>query len=160
NGGDETPADIYLYDRQTNSYTWVSSPERVASAHGVSNPLPSGETYQGIPSVSADGRYVVYQGHYQVTDQFGTHSESEIYLFDRITNQTALVPGLAGEPKLNGNGSLLVATGDHNFGQNPPPAGGGYNDVLLVDRLGNVLARIAADNGLSPINSPDISNDG
>src|SRR4029078_5428690 len=118
--------------------------------------LPDTETYQGIPSISGDGRYVVYQGHYEVTDEFGTHSESEIYLFDRIINQTTIIPGLTGEPKLNGNGSLIVATGNHNFGQNPP-AGPSYNDVLLVDRLGNVLTRIAADNGLSPINSPDIS---
>src|SRR5207302_4099099 len=75
--------DIYLYDRQTGTYKWISDPTNFASS-GIAP--HTGETYSGLPTISLDGQYVAFKGQYQVTqtvgDQTFTFDQSEVFLYN------------------------------------------------------------------------------
>ena len=152
--------DVYLYDRLTGTYKWISDPATFSSS-GIA--LHPGETYDGIASISLDGQYVAFKGQFQTTQtirgQTSTFTESEIFLYNTGTGVTTLVPGLTGdEPSINGNGSLIASTGSSL--RIPSGNTSTNNDVLVVDRTGNVLTRISGDASASPVSTADISADG
>jgi VCBS repeat-containing protein len=150
--------DVYLYDRLTGTYKWISDPANFA------NSTPhAGETYHGLSTISLDGQFVTFRGHFQVTQIIGgqpvTSVQSETFLYNTSTGVTTLIPGLNGdEPSINANGSLIAATGQSLTA----PSGNNfiYNDVLVTDRLGHVVTRISGDTNASPVNTADISPDG
>ncbi len=152
--------DVYLYDRLTGTYKWISDPDNFTNS-GIA--LHSGETFDGLATISLDGQTVAFKGQFQTTqtigDQTFTFDQSEVFLYNTSTAVTTLVPGLMGdEPSINGNGSLIASTGQSltiTFGNTPI-----YNDVLVTDRAGHVLTRISGDTNTSPVNAADISADG
>jgi VCBS repeat-containing protein len=151
--------DVYLYDRLTGTTKWISDPANFAT--GVT--LHPGETFDGLASISLDGQYVAFKGQFQTTqtirDQTSTFAESEIFLYNTGTGVITLVPGLTGdEPSINGDGSLIASTGSSLRIPNGNPLTD--NDVLVVDRTGNVLTRISGDASASPVSTADISADG
>ena len=149
--------DVYLYDRFTGTYTWISDPLSLAKS-GITP--HAGETYDGLAAISLDGQYVTFRGQYQVTQTVGQPLiQSETFLYNTATGATTLVPGLNGdEPSLTGSGGLIAATGQSLTA----PNGNNfiYNDVLVTDRLGHVVTRISGDRNASPVNTADISADG
>jgi VCBS repeat-containing protein len=152
--------DIYLYDRLTGTYKWISDPATFSNS-GITPHF--GETYDGIASISLDGQYVAFKGQFETTQtirgQTSTFTESEIFLYNTSTGVTTLVPGLTGdEPSINGNGSLIASTGSSL--RIPSGNTATNNDVLVVDRTGNVLTRISGDASASPVSTADISADG
>jgi VCBS repeat-containing protein len=151
--------DIYLYDRLTGTYNWISDPAKFANSHIT---LHSGETYHGLATISLDGQFVAFRGQFELTQiisgQPVTFTQSEMFLYNTGTGVTTLVPGLNGdEPSINANGSLIAATGQS---LTAPSNTFTYNDVLVTDRLGNVVTRISGDANASPVNTADISADG
>jgi VCBS repeat-containing protein len=90
--GDHHGSDVYLYDRITKDYTALTDSAHIPNA-------PIGENYDGLPSISDDGRYVVFRGEHTVAggelqqpgDQFTVTS-------DAAANTSASVAGLT-----NGN---------------------------------------------------------
>jgi VCBS repeat-containing protein len=152
--------DVYLYDRLTGAYKWISDPSSFANS-GITP--HAGETYDGLAAISLDGQFVTFRGQFQVTQNIGgqpvTFTQSETFLYNTSTGVTTLVPGLNGdEPSINANGSLIAATGQSLTA----PSGNNfiYNDVLVTDRLGHVVTRISGDTNASPVNTADISPDG
>jgi VCBS repeat-containing protein len=149
--------DIYLYDRLTGTYKWISDPASLANS-GITP--HTGETYDGLAAISLDGQYVTFRGQYQVTQPIGQPLiQSEVFLYNTSTGFTTLVPGLNGdEPSINANGSLIAATGQSLTAPNGNTFT--YNDVLVSDRFGHVVTRISGDTNTSPVNTADISADG
>ncbi|WBL77252.1 Ig-like domain-containing protein [Bradyrhizobium xenonodulans] len=83
---------IYFYDRAANTTTTIASPV-------------GGWTY-GLPTISSDGRYILYQGsngNGSYIFVYGTDSSDSIHY--RV--QTELAPGDA--PATNGDGSTILA---------------------------------------------------
>jgi len=147
-------SDVYLYDRQAGTYKWISDPANFASS-GITP--HSGETYDGIASISLDGQYVAFKGEFRFTQTIGnqpfTFTQSEIFVYNTSTGGITLVPGLSGdEPSINGNGSLIASTGQSLTFTD--------NNVLVTDRAGHVFTRISGDANTSPVNTADISADG
>jgi VCBS repeat-containing protein len=152
--------DIYLYDRQTGTYNWLTDPAKFAQSHITPH---AGESYHGLASISRDGQTVAFKGEYQFTQtisaQSVTFSESEMFLYNTATGLITLVPGLSGdEPNINANGSLIAATGPSLIA--PISNTFTYNDVLVTDRSGLVLTRVSGDANTAPVNTPDLSPDG
>jgi VCBS repeat-containing protein len=149
--------DVYLYDRLTGTYKWISDPASFTNS-GITP--HAGETYDGLAAISLDGQYVTFRGQYQVTQTIGQPLiQSETFLYNTSTGFTTLVPGLNGdEPSINADGSLIAATGQSLTA----PSGNNftYNDVLVTDRQGHVVTRISGDTNASPVNTADISPDG
>ena len=86
-------------------------------------PLPDlhpGENFSSIPSISADGQYVVFEGQYQVanfnngngpTSGPYSNSESDIFLYNTQSQTVTLVdsgPSSDGQPVISGNGQFIV----------------------------------------------------
>jgi VCBS repeat-containing protein len=158
--GNSDLGDVYLYDRQTGSYKWISDPANFTNSHIT---LHSGETFDGLSTISRDGQTVAFKGEYQTTQVFNgqpfTFTQSEIFLYSTSTGLITLVPGLTGdEPSLGGSGNAIASQGQSLT----IPAGNtiAYNDVLVTDRAGHVLTRISGDTNASPVESQDVSADG
>ena len=90
--------DVYLYDRLSGTYKWISDPASLANS-GITP--HAGETSDGLASISKDGQYVAFRGQFQVTQTIGgqpfTFTQSEMFLYNTSTGFTTLVPGLNGD---------------------------------------------------------------
>ena len=156
--------DIDLYDATTGHITDLSAfvPEK---------DLHDGETFGNIPSISADGRYVVFEGDYQVTNtnpDLGpqTYTASDVFLYDSQGEtgfQVTRLQQSAGQPEISSNGQFIAASSSNtqNFG----------DDILVIDHGGNVLTTItgnpnAPENptytfaSAASVEDPGISGDG
>jgi len=85
---------LYLYDRVTGATTLVS--------HTSGSPLASTNAISSLPSLSGDGRYLVFQSDAsnlvpgQSDNAFG--SSPDVFLYDRETGVTTLVSHVPGSP--------------------------------------------------------------
>jgi Tol biopolymer transport system component len=115
--------DVFLYDGQTSTTTLVS---RNRDGTGAGN----GES--DAPSISADGRFVVYRSFASDLVSEDTQGQSHIFLYDRLSGRNALISrsqdGTTGgndfssTPVISANGKRVVfrstvddfVTGDFN----------------------------------------------
>jgi Tol biopolymer transport system component len=90
--------DVFLYERSSGAVVLLSheagSPAEAVSGHS--------------PSVSADGRFVLFVSRSReiVPGQIDSLSEDDVFLHDRDTGVTTLVSHVAGNPLAVGNGQL------------------------------------------------------
>ena len=150
---------VELYDAATGKLTDISA---------AAPALPAGETslgFSNVPSISADGRYVVFDEKYEVPNNQGPPLQtSEVLLYDRESQTATVVQTFAGHAEISGDGQYIVMQGDTIPGNNNPIG----ESVLVTDRSGNVLTRISGDpeqnsNNFGDPNSvyePAISGDG
>jgi hypothetical protein len=150
--------DVFVYDRQTNTTQRVSvGPGGIQANDGNS----------GVPSISEDGRYVVFESYASNLVAGDTSNSLDIFVYDLQTNTTQRVPVGAGgggslTPSISGDGryvafeslaSNLVA-GDTN----------GTFDVFVYDTLTNSIQRVSEGAGGIQANGesfyPSISADG
>jgi VCBS repeat-containing protein len=117
-GIEEHSGAVYLYDRASDTLTNISDLVR--------NPHPGEGFGNSFASISADGRYVVFQGHYTDND----HAASDIYLYDRNTGTVTDIVQPAGVPQISGDGQVVVM-------ESTP-------ELLITDRNGTVLHTINA----------------
>ena len=161
--GDNQSGAIELYDAATGKLTDISA---------AAPALPAGETSLGftnVPSISADGRYVVFEEKYDAPNNQGPATEtSEVLLYDRESQTATVVQTNAGHAEISGNGQYVVMQG------NPSPGSDSAlgETVLVTDRAGNVLTTISGDPTYEPpegpnpfgnigsVYEPDISSDG
>jgi hypothetical protein len=97
--------DVFLYDRQTSRYTLVSH------AAGSSVTAGNGDSLQ--PSISGDGRFVVYRTmatNLIVDGGKGSTGYNNVYLYDRITGTNVLVSHRPNRPT-SAAGNLSPITG-------------------------------------------------
>ena len=53
-----------------------------------------GERFSGF-SISGDGNFVVFNGNYTETDQFGSRDVSKVYVYDRNADRVTLLSNSA-----------------------------------------------------------------
>jgi Nidogen-like len=161
--GDVENVAVELYDAATGKLTDISA---------VAPALPAGETslgFSNVPSISADGRYVVFDEKYEVPNNQGPPMQtSEVLLYDRQSQTATVVQTSAGHAEISGDGQYIVMQGDSIPGDNNSNG----ESVLVTDRSGNVLTDIAGDpnfvpqqnsdnfSGAGSVADPAISSDG
>ena len=162
--GDVENVAVELYDAATGKLTDISA---------AAPALPAGETslgFSNVPSISADGRYVVFDEKYEVPNNQGPPMQtSEVILYDRQSQTATVLETNAGHAEISGDGQYIVMQAnsipghENSFGES----------VLVTDRAGNVLTTISGDpNAPLPqdnsdnfglpnsVNDPAISSDG
>jgi hypothetical protein len=109
-GSDLGNSVIELYDAGNGQLTEISAD---------APPLPDGETSAGfsnIPSISADGRYVVFDEKFLIANDQGPPIDaSEVLLYDGQSQTVTVVQNFAGHAAISGNGQYIVMQAD------PPP---------------------------------------
>ncbi len=160
-GINEDP-DILIHDRLTRQTEMVS----LSSA---------GQPYwgnPGNPSISADGRYVVFQSTHDKLVSGYMNWEPDIFLHDRMTGKTTLIPPGAGaitqgkpstNPAISGNGQLIVFQAARAK-LLPDATKPKQQDVFLYDRESGKVIRISTtiegEDGNKWATRPVISGDG
>ncbi len=155
-------ADIFVRDRQTCETTRVS----VASDGTQANESSA------HPSISSDGRYVVFHSKAANLVSNDTNDYEDVYLHDRQTGQTRLISHTTVEPITSGNSQswqpvisadglwIAYTTRANNLGVSLPV--GNYH-VVLYSVAGDTLTLISLPTG-SPnqleAGGPSISGDG
>jgi probable HAF family extracellular repeat protein len=134
---------VGLYDSADDQLTNIS-----ALVSSQLNDLHPGENFTGIPSISADGQYVVFEGQYQLdnfnlgngpTAQPYNNSQADIFVYNTQSQTVSLVYSAAsddGNPVISGNGQFIAATiTTQNYQDN----------VVVTNDSGAVLTQIAGD---------------
>jgi Tol biopolymer transport system component len=159
--------DVFVHDRQTGQTTRVSVASDGTQGNGVS----------ATPSISADGRFVVFNSTASNLVAGDTNGTNDVFVHDRQTGQTSLVSvasdgmqGNAGSfaPAISGDGRYVVF---HSLASNlVPDDTNGMRDVFFHDRQTGQTSRasVASDGtegngssgGLSISEPPSISFNG
>ena len=157
--------DIFVHDRQTGITQRVSLTHTGAQANGNSRE----------PSISADGRYVVFTSDADNLVPDDTNMRADIFLRDRTNNTTERISVDSGEgqvndtsnaPAISGNGQfvafLSVAT---NLVPGDTTTGSNGIDVFVRDRPNGTTERVSVmtgggQAGSGPAYPPSISADG
>jgi len=98
-------ADIFLYHRQTHQITLVSK--------GLGNAPSNVES--GYPSLSADGRYVVFQSSASNLVANDTNNISDIFLYDRQTDSISRVSVSSDNEEANNQSAYPTISADGRY---------------------------------------------
>ncbi|MBI5606907.1 MAG: FG-GAP repeat protein [Deltaproteobacteria bacterium] len=153
--------DIFVHDRQTGQTTLVS----VASDGSQANDSSYGS------SISADGRYVVFQSSATNFVPANTKNGLDIFVHDRQTGQTTLVSvasdgtqanGYSWSPAISANGRYVVFK---SYAANLVPGDtNGQEDIFAYDRQTGKTTRVSVASDGTQANgyswSPAISANG
>ena len=171
-GGTDTNAtlDVFLYDRATGTTTLVS--------HAASSAVTAADQGSDRPSLSADGRYVMFQSNAGnlvpgQSDTLGYPStDTDVFLYDRLSGTTTLVSHAEGQPT-RGTGrsfqAVLSADGRYVAYASASPelvAGtGAGSNIFLYDRTTGVNFLVSRRTGATTpggtdSSGPTISADG
>jgi Tol biopolymer transport system component len=97
----------------------------------------------GGPSVSGDGRYVVYSSEASNLVPGDTDNRSDVFVFDRQTAATSRVSVASGGSQANGSSYSPAVSGDGRYvtyssdaSSLVPGDTNGWSDVFMLDRLG------------------------
>jgi hypothetical protein len=151
--------DVFLHDRITGKSTLVThaagSPNRASHAEG---------DYQALDAdISADGRYVVFTslGTELVPGAVDANDKSDVFLYDRLTDTTALVSHATGESgtpadglsygaRISADGNYVVFTSyarNLAAGQTEPTTFPRSEDVFLYQRSSGTATLISRKSG-------------
>jgi len=126
-----TISDVFVHDRETGKTELVS----------VSEPGALGDGESAIPSISADGRYVVFQSSASNLVTGDTNGVIDIFLRDREAATTRRLSVSAAGAQSDGDSISPVMTADGRYVGFPSGAGNlvagdtnGVYDVFVVDR--------------------------
>jgi len=144
---------VFLYNTATGQNTLISQRQSPGG--------PTADFFPEIPSISADGRYVVFDsdagnlvaGQADVQPTAGTPGTKDIFLYDRIAGTLALVSHAANFPANAANSGsdqpVLSADGSHVLflshatnlvvGSDP----NGQEDLFLYDRAGGTTVLVS-----------------
>ena len=135
-------ADVFVYDRESGTTELVSVNQSGESANA--------ECYTYFPSISYDGRYVVFMSKAGNLTANDTNENWDVFLRDRQERRTVRVSlGVNGE---NGNGPSLhaVISGNGRYVAFNSKASNlvqddrnGAEDVFLYNRLANRISRVS-----------------
>jgi Tol biopolymer transport system component len=156
--------DLFLHNVAQGTDTLVT-----AHAPGLASVTPNTES--SVDAVSADGRWVLFEGRAVnlVAGQAGSTGQSNVFLYDHVTHQVTLVSHKAGAPATAGDGAssggALSADGRYvtftSYATNldatvtdfvMPATGKRLTDVFLFDRVTGkitVLSRAIRDPGVT-----------
>ncbi|ANY81261.1 hypothetical protein BB934_26115 [Microvirga ossetica] len=103
--GNGTDADVFVYDRKTDTTEIIS----VASDGSAAND----ESF--LPKISANGRYVVYESNASNLVPGDGNGATDVFLHDRHTGTTELVSASAAGGAGNGDSSQAFISSDGRF---------------------------------------------
>jgi hypothetical protein len=165
--------DIFLFDRITGSTILVS---RIS---GVGNEATAGNGISFDPSISEDGRFVTFTtlATNLVTGVTDSNASTDVYVFDRVSQSTALVSRRSALPLTTAAGISrdAVISGDGNFiafvSEAPNVVAGQMNfnsgsDVFRYNRATGTNILVSRSNagptttGNMPSDSPVINRNG
>lgn len=132
-------SDVFLHDRQT----WVTTRLSV-DATGA-----QGTDGSGCPSISADGRYVVFSSAAPNLVPGDTNDSADAFLHDRLLGTTTRVSELPDGSPAAGSSIFAVISADGShvaFASMASLVAGDLNhtfDVFVHDRLARVTARVS-----------------
>ena len=141
-----------------------ASPVALLSARNPSVPLPAGgDDNSAAPSLSADGRYVVFTSAANDLVPGGNSFYSlNVFLRDRVSNTTRLVSGnLAGTGGGSGNSVLGQVSSNGQFVVFQSDAGNlvandtnGLTDIFVRDLVAGTTALVSVSTNGGPANGP------
>lgn len=135
-------ADIYVLDRSTMTLTLESG-----SVNGQAVNSDCGD-----PSISADGRYVVFDG---LLGSDPSRTVVEVVLRDRTANTArrisvgvggALSDGWSGHPVLDAGGTVVVFASSATNLVRQPDVNNGQPDIYRFDVASSAIERVSVDN--------------
>ena len=97
--------DVFLRDRQTNTTTRLS----------VASDGTQGNDGSGLPSISADGRYVAFVSGASNLVPGDTNGTGDIFLRDRVTNTTTRISVASNGTQANDNSLDVAISADGRF---------------------------------------------
>lgn len=132
--------DIFLRDRAAGTMTRISVSRSGGATNGPST----------LPSISTDGRFVVYEsdGSNMPVEQ-DLNAVRDIFVFDRSTQVTKLVTMGIGGVQTNGASLNASVSADGRFvafeslASNLVSGDSGFRDIFVADRLLGVTERIS-----------------
>ncbi len=133
-------SDVYVIDTLTYEWTLVSRTATGVAGNGASE----------SPSISNDGRYIVFESSASNLVPNDTNGKRDIFLFDRSTNEVTRVSvrpsgaesnGIAGRARISGDGQVIVYDTDDDL----MVAGdsNGFRDVLRQSRSNGLRSRVS-----------------
>ena len=148
--------DVFVHDLDTSLAERVSINTTGAETNQESN----------FPSISADGRFVVFQSHGNLLDVPTSILNSQIWLRDRLLEQTELISvaadgtpgnGVSSRAQISANGRWIAF--QSTFG-NLDPAFPGFSGeaVYLRDRQSGTTRLVSLDEDQQPLPDSRISN--
>ena len=171
NGNDNSPGDVFLYDRLTGTTTVLTDAAHTAS-------LPVGETYgNGLVSISADGNTVVFKGQQEIADPLsptGFDQTNQIFIYDRASDTVRMLtnPDNNNTPYNVDDMATISGAGNRMVFDSFVPNNNGPSTVhvYVTDLSGHILTDITSGQlGISQpsdpsqyiaFSSPDISGSG
>ena len=160
-GDTNLAADIFVYDRQSDTIERVSVDGSGIQANGLSSK----------PSLSADGQWVAFYSAASNLVSGDTNLATDIFVYDRQSDTIERVSvdslgnegnGISAGPSLSADGRYVAFYSDAS--DLLPADTNSVWDILVYDRQGDSLARVSVDstgteaNGLS--SEPSLSADG
>lgn len=160
-GDTNNVADVFLHDRNTRQTFLVSKNNSGTISNDVS--------YD--PSVSSDGRFVAYWSFASNLVANDFNNRSDIFVYDRQTNQTQRVSVNNSGQEGNGDSKNPAISADGRFVVYESRASnlvagdsGSYTDIFLFDRNSGTTTRLSVRGngaeGQGDSFEPDISSDG
>jgi WD40-like Beta Propeller Repeat len=162
--------DVFVHDRVTGETTRVSVASDGTQANNVNTPSPCMCIFSGL-SISADGRYVVFNSNATNLVEGDTNRDSDIFVHDLVTGETTRVSVASDGTQGNRGsyGSSISADGRYvafdSFSSNLLVQDNNEIDNVFVhDRVSGETARVSISSDGMKGNSlsiwPSISADG
>lgn len=160
-GDDNTAYDVFVRDRQTGQTERVSVPNSVPQAYGSS----------GSPSMSPDGRYVVFDSIAPNLVANDTNGRNDVFLRDRMTGTTTRISLTGSGVQGNADSQHPAVSADGRFvafrstASNLVPGDtNAVDDVFVRDLQKNTTERVSVSSAGVPgddnSHQPSISSDG
>ena len=161
-GDGNATSDIFVRDRLTNQ----------TSRFSVNDTGEEGNQSSQYPSISADGRYVVFESDASNLVPDDTNDLTDVFIRDRLTNQTRRLSinssGTQGDsfsyfPSISANGRFVAF---HSYAGNLVPGDTnvtgfafGTGDVFVRDRVTNTTTRVSvSSSGMQGNNHSDFAS--
>ncbi len=140
--------DVFLHDRSAHTTVLVS--------HAAGTPLTAADAGSMIPSISADGRWVVYWSFAGnlVAGQIETHlQEPNVFLYDRLSGENRLISHAAGaplttadsnsyDPAISADGRFIAFTSAASNLIAGQTDGGASASIFYWDRLADTMTLV------------------
>jgi len=160
-GDTNASLDIFVRDLSTNTTTLVS-----ASSSG-----DRGNNDSGLPSISANGRFVAFRSIATNLVPGDTNDRRDIFVRDLLTNTTTLVSASSNGDRANASSTLCYISADGRFvafssnADNLVPGDTNNNeDIFVRDTFANTTTRVSVSStgnqGNQDSDDPSISADG
>ncbi len=137
-GDTNDTSDIFVYDRQQHSIQCVTL--------GINGAIGNSDSF--YPSISADGRYVVYSSSASNLVTGDTNGKGDTFIFDTVRKTTERVTGQSGAESTGGGIASISSNGQFiafsSFEDNLSPLDmNGSLDEYVYDRISRQFERIS-----------------